>query len=82
MHGPSTSRKAPRTHQHVHLQVEEAVECYHRLQVATALESTENQLGLSGPRRAAIAQAAAALQLRMQVCMRVWVVAATHQCQC
>lgn len=49
------------------VQVEEAVGCYHRLQVATSLEGGENKLGLPGPRRAAIAQLGAALKLRVQV---------------
>lgn len=48
-------------------QVEEAVSSYHRLQVATSLEGSENKLGLQGPRRAAIAQLAAVLKLRIQV---------------
>jgi hypothetical protein len=49
-------------------QVEEAVGCYHRLQVATSLEGGENKLGLQGPRRAAIAQLGEVLKLRIQVC--------------
>lgn len=48
-------------------QVEEAVSCYNRLQVAALLESNENKLGLAGTRRAAISQLAAALKLRIQV---------------
>lgn len=51
----------------VSLQVEEAVSSYHRLEVATSLESSENKLALQGPRRAAIAQLAAVLKLRIQV---------------
>lgn len=49
------------------MQVEEAVTSYHRLEVATTLESSENKLRLQGPRRAAIAQLAAVLKLRIQV---------------
>lgn len=40
---------------------------YHRLEVATSLEGSENKLRLQGPRRAAIAQLAAVLKLRIQV---------------
>lgn len=50
-----------------HAQVEEAISCYQRLHLATALESKENKLGLHGARRAAIAQLAAALNCRIQV---------------
>lgn len=47
--------------------MEEALSCYKRLQVATALEGTENKLGLQGKRRAAIVQLSSALRLRIQV---------------
>jgi hypothetical protein len=64
-----------------HKQVEEAVSCYSRLQVAALLESNENKLGLAGTRRAAISQLAAALKLRIQVAYhRVTVCACLPAC--
>eukprot|EP00775_Hariotina_reticulata_P012402 gene12402-12537_t len=47
-------------------QLEEAVNCYHRLQVATAVEHAENMLELPAQRCEAIGHLATILRLRMQ----------------